>query len=90
MALLSISAFCTVCAAAIIWQAVYQIVYYRYLHPLSKIPGPFWGSTTRLWYTWINFKGSEVSEYRKLHAKYGELRCDTAYGHVWASSQSTD
>jgi cytochrome P450 len=73
MALLSISAFCTVCAAAIIWQAVYQIVYYRYLHPLSKIPGPFWGSTTRLWYTWINFKGSEVSEYRKLHAKYGPV-----------------
>jgi hypothetical protein len=28
---------------------VYQIVYYRYFHPLSKFPGPFWGSVTRLW-----------------------------------------
>jgi hypothetical protein len=27
----------------------YQIVYYRYLHPLSKFPGPFWASVTRLW-----------------------------------------
>lgn len=30
-------------------RAVYQIVYYRYFHPLSKFPGPFWGSVTRLW-----------------------------------------
>lgn len=30
-------------------RVVYQIVYYRYFHPLSKFPGPFWGSVTRLW-----------------------------------------
>lgn len=32
-----------------ITRVVYQIVYYRYIHPLSKFPGPFWGSVTRLW-----------------------------------------
>jgi hypothetical protein len=30
-------------------RVVYQIVYYRYFHPLSRFPGPFWGSVTRLW-----------------------------------------
>jgi hypothetical protein len=30
-------------------RVVYQIVYYRYFHPLSKFPGPFWASVTRLW-----------------------------------------
>jgi hypothetical protein len=33
----------------VIARVVYQIVYYRYFHPLSKFPGPFWGSVTRLW-----------------------------------------
>lgn len=30
-------------------RVLYQIVYYRCFHPLSKFPGPFWGSVTRLW-----------------------------------------
>jgi hypothetical protein len=33
----------------VVARVVYQIVYYRYFHPLSKFPGPFWGSVTRLW-----------------------------------------
>jgi hypothetical protein len=35
--------------AYFIARVVYQIVYYRYFHPLSKFPGPFWASVTRLW-----------------------------------------
>ncbi|KAI4722236.1 flavonoid 3',5'-hydroxylase [Aureobasidium sp. EXF-10727] len=33
----------------VIARITYQIVYYRWFHPLSKFPGPFWGSVTRLW-----------------------------------------
>lgn len=30
-------------------RVLYQIVHYRWFHPLSKFPGPFWASVTRLW-----------------------------------------
>lgn len=30
-------------------RVVHQIIHYRWFHPLSKFPGPFWASVTRLW-----------------------------------------
>lgn len=33
----------------VVARVIYQIVYYRWFHPLSKFPGPFWASVTRLW-----------------------------------------
>lgn len=54
-------------------QFLYQIVYYRFFHPLATFPGPFWGSVTRLWITWHNIKGDEPWVFRALHEKYGEF-----------------
>lgn len=59
--------------AHVIGSFVYQIVYYRFFHPLSKFPGPFWGSVTRLWITYHNVKGDEPETFQALHRKYGML-----------------
>lgn len=50
---------------------VWQIVYYRLFHPLSKFPGPFWGSVTRLWVTYHNVKEDECQVFQALHRLYG-------------------
>lgn len=59
-------------AAWLAAQFLYQVVYYRFFHPLASFPGPFWGSVTRLWITWHNIKGDEPWVFRALHEKYGE------------------
>jgi hypothetical protein len=56
------------------FKVVRQIVYYRWFHPLSKFPGPFWASVTRLWVAYRNVKEDEYLTEYKLHKKYGELR----------------
>lgn len=50
----------------------YQIIHYRFFHPLKAFPGPFWGSVTRLWITYHNVKGDEPKTFQELHRKYGE------------------
>lgn len=47
--------------------------YARYLHPLSKVPGPFWPSVTRLWMTYHVRKGDMDVVQRALHRQYGPL-----------------
>lgn len=49
----------------------YQIINYRFFHPLSKFPGPFWASVTRLWIAYHNLKEDECAVEWKLHEKYG-------------------
>ncbi|KAF7617488.1 hypothetical protein AFLA_006409 [Aspergillus flavus NRRL3357] len=51
----------------------YQIVYYRFFHPLSVFPGPFWGSVTRLWIAWHNLRETEVPTVYALTKKYGPV-----------------
>lgn len=53
---------------------VYQIVYYRFFHPLSVFPGPFWGSVTRLWIAWHNLQETEVPTVHALAKEYGMAR----------------
>lgn len=61
-------------------KVVYQIVHYRWFHPLSKFPGPFWGSVTRLWVAYHNVVDDEyVTEY-ELHKKYGKFRAKQITG----------
>lgn len=72
MALLSISNFALLVLAYITFKIVYQIVYYRFFHPLAKFPGPFWGSVTRLWIAYHNVKADEPEVVRAMHQKYGE------------------
>lgn len=59
----------------VVGSFVYQIIYYRFFHPLSKYPGPFWGSVTRLWITYHNIKGDEPETFQALHRKYGMSAC---------------
>ncbi|PSS24952.1 hypothetical protein M430DRAFT_114266 [Amorphotheca resinae ATCC 22711] len=59
--------------AYILYSILYQIVYYRFFHPLSKFPGPFWASVTRLWVAYHNIKEDERFVEYDLHKKYGPI-----------------
>ncbi|KAF9891592.1 hypothetical protein FE257_003603 [Aspergillus nanangensis] len=52
---------------------LYQIVYYRFFHPLAAFPGPFWGSVTRLWIAWHNMNETELPTVYALTKKYGPV-----------------
>ncbi|KAL4876444.1 cytochrome P450 [Aspergillus karnatakaensis] len=52
---------------------IYQVVYYRFFHPLSVFPGPFWGTTTRLWIAWHNMKETELPTVYALTQQYGPV-----------------
>lgn len=78
MALLSLPHLALLVPVYFAWSALYQVVYYRFLHPLSMFPGPFWGSVTRLWITYHNLKADECQTFRELHRKYGKVA-----GHPW-------
>ncbi|QSZ30214.1 hypothetical protein DSL72_004736 [Monilinia vaccinii-corymbosi] len=43
-----------------------QVVYYRFFHPLRQYPGPFWGTVTRLWYTYQSYNQTELTVYENL------------------------
>lgn len=60
-------------SAYIIWNIVYQIVYYRFFHPLRKFPGPFWASVTRLWLAYHNIKADETYVEEDMHKKLGPV-----------------
>lgn len=47
-------------------------IWYRYLSPISNIPGPFLASFSRLWLIKTLLKGKGASELADLHEKYGE------------------
>lgn len=55
---------------------LWQIVYYRFFHPLAKFPGPFWASVTRLWIAYYNLRGDEYLVVYNLHKKYGKFPYD--------------
>lgn len=52
---------------------VLWIVYAVTLHPLAKVPGPFWASVTRLWYMFKVHQGHFDQVQRALHKKYGPV-----------------
>ena len=43
------------------------------ISPLSKYPGPFLASLSRLWYTYINWCGTQHEVLPRLHEKYGDI-----------------
>lgn len=55
------------------YKVVTQIVYYRFFSPIKEFKGPFWGSFTRLWIAWHNFRATELTSFEKYHNRYGEL-----------------
>jgi hypothetical protein len=54
-------------------RVLYQIIYYRFFHPLRHFPGPFWASVTRLWIAYHNIKADECELELALHQKYGQV-----------------
>lgn len=60
-------------ALAAIGYTVLWCLYCRTLHPLSKVPGPFWPSVTRLWLTHAAWRGDLDVVQRALHRRYGPL-----------------
>ena len=59
------------CAAFV--YLVSWCIYCQTFHPLSKVPGPFWPSLTRLWLTHAVSRGDLDVVQRELHQKYGPL-----------------
>ncbi|KAL2812644.1 cytochrome P450 [Aspergillus granulosus] len=60
-------------AAYFALKFLHQIIYYRFFHPLSVFPGPFWGSVTRLWIAWHNINETELPTVYALTKKYGPV-----------------
>ncbi|RDL41768.1 uncharacterized protein BP5553_01747 [Venustampulla echinocandica] len=58
---------------SLVTYALCWIIYVRTLHPLSKIPGPFWASVSRVWIVQKLYRGDMEQTQRTLHAKYGPL-----------------
>lgn len=49
------------------------MVYARTIHPLAKIPGPFWASISRIWFQRRMYMGDYEVVMRALHVKYGSI-----------------
>ena len=49
------------------------VVYYKYLHPLARFPGPLICSLTNIWKLWAVATDRMPDEIVKLHAKYGPV-----------------
>ena len=49
------------------------MVYTVTLHPLAKVPGPFWASVTRVWYMYQVYMGDMDKIQRAMHEKYGPV-----------------
>lgn len=47
-------------------------IWYRYMSPISNIPGPFLASFSRLWLIQTLRRGKAASELADLHEKHGE------------------
>ncbi|KAF7516548.1 hypothetical protein PCG10_002072 [Penicillium crustosum] len=52
---------------------VATLVYRHYFHPLSHIPGPKIGISTRAWQSWRYLKGQWHTDILELHARYGPV-----------------
>lgn len=63
---------CVVLGSAIGIQLFIQLVVYPFFHPLSKFPGSYWASTSRLWMAYEFWRGTELETLKSLHDKYGK------------------
>jgi uncharacterized protein (DUF983 family) len=60
-------------SAIILWVSS-VVVYRRWLHPLAKIPGPFWASVMHFYIVKYNLFSGRSQFYKqieKLHEQYG-------------------
>ncbi|KAI5247752.1 cytochrome P450 [Aureobasidium subglaciale] len=61
-----LSFFFTACISA-------YVLYQRFFHPLSSVPGPFWASLSRLWITKHSWDGDMHRTMIALHEKHGPI-----------------
>ena len=61
-------------AVIIVFVIVANAIYNRYFHPLHKFPGPFWGSVTDLYNTYLLSTRQVHVKQLRLHEQYGEYR----------------
>lgn len=73
LAAITFGRLCLTLLSYIVLSFLYQIIYYRFFHPLSRFPGPFWATVTRLYGAYFNFKGKDYLNTWELHKKYGML-----------------
>ncbi|KAF3398584.1 Cytochrome P450 momooxygenase gsfF [Penicillium rolfsii] len=59
--------------AYVVLKFIYQLVHYRFFHPLSAFPGPFWASVTRLWIAKQCLQETEYLALHDLSQKYGPV-----------------
>ncbi|KAA8900649.1 cytochrome P450 [Sphaerosporella brunnea] len=59
--------------SVILLRVVGTIIHRRWLHPLAKFPGPFWGSITNLYSVQVNWSGKQYLIHHELHKKYGPI-----------------
>lgn len=60
--------------SALVIYVTSLVVYRRWFHPLSKVPGPFWASITHFYIVKYNLFSERSQFYlqvEKLHQKYG-------------------
>jgi hypothetical protein len=50
-----------------------------FLHPLRKIPGPFWARCSNLWGRYQNLYGQKAHSIHAAHKAYGELTSKSPY-----------
>ncbi|KAF9476613.1 cytochrome P450 [Pholiota conissans] len=62
------AAFVVFYSALVVFVAAYRLSPY---HPLAKYPGPKIMKITKLWGTWIAYKGKTHEYLKKLHDQYG-------------------
>jgi hypothetical protein len=65
--------FLTVLPVSIAVYWLLWLVYAVTLHPLATVPGPFWASTSRLWYMYRIYVGDMHNVQRRLHEQYGPI-----------------
>lgn len=68
-----LSAVCLGGVALVVLMIAYQIIYYRFIHPLAGFPGPFWASVTRIWIAYHSYMEDEISTFQKLQETYGKF-----------------
>lgn len=68
----SVRAFFQISLLLLALYFVTWVIYTRYFHPLSGIPGPFWASVSRIWLANQAASGRLDKVIRNLHGELGK------------------
>ncbi|MCJ1423936.1 hypothetical protein MMC29_001821 [Sticta canariensis] len=69
----SLRAAAQICLFLLLLYSIPWVIYTRYFHPLSGIPGPFWASISRVWLAKQAAGGKLEQVVRNLHKELGPL-----------------